>query len=475
MKNKYFNKENIKNMLIIGIIFIILLSTQYLFPINIMQKTLYLYYVEIILIGIFIISIIDIFIKKKKINIKKKEFIILSLFILWFLILTIYRFIVYRDITGGFIIFRVLTFPILLTFLLRQYKIDKKNIMYALILFVSYTNIYQIHNIMTISNSFRIAKALQNINIYLCFMLALVPFLILILNNNKEKDGKTKYILNTIIGLNLIIITVIALLSGSRIGFLMCPIVLILSYYIINKINIKSLIESSIFGILVFISIFTLIKFDIYDARENLARSVNPILQTFNKEINFNSTEENNSNNNSNIEENENNDNENNEVIIKPPIPEKENPNIEQNNPIIENTLENSTIVDSNNMRNLLWEKSIVFIKANPIFGKSSPDIEIDMYFSNFAVPSKMIQSPHNFILEIWLALGLPGMCIYFVIILSMMLKILVSKINLEIKINFILSMFAIFGFSFFQPLVTSYFVISITLWLIIYLYLKEA
>lgn len=472
MKNKLFNKDLIKKIIIIGIVFIILLTTQYLFPINIMQKTLYLYYVEIILIALFLISIINIFLKKKKIKIEKKEIIFLGLFIIWFMILTIYRYIFYHELTGGFIIFRVLIFPIILVLLLRQYNIDNKYITYGLLSFISYMNIHQIHNIITISNSFRAAKALQNINIYLCFMLAIVPFLILILKKNKEKTNKNKYILNTIIGLNLIIITVISLLSGSRIGFLMCPIVLILSYYIINKINIKALIESSIFSLLVFISIFTLIKFDVYDARENLSRSVNPILQIFNKEIIFNDTLDNNSDDNSNIEENESNDN--NEVITKPTIPEKDNPNIEQNNPIIENTPENSTIIDSNNMRDLLWEKSVSYIKENPIFGKVSPDIEIVMYFSNSAVPTKMIQSPHNFILEMWLALGFPGMCIYFIMLIGVTLKILLSKINISKKLNFLLSMFAIFGFSFFQPLVTCYFVISLTLWLIIYFYLKE-
>lgn len=468
------NKVIIKNILEILLIFLLCLSTQYMIPINILSRTIYIYYVEIILMILFFVAMIDIFIRKKKINIKLMEVIVLALLFLWFVFLILYNYFVYANLTGGFIIFRVLVFPIVLVLLLRQYNVNKKNILYGILIFTTFINVYQIYSLIYFSNSFRAASALKNINIYLCYMISVIPIFIWYLKNNAEPKNKIRYLNEIIVFFNVFIITIFSILSGSRIAFVMCPFILIFSFFCINKISIKSIFKMFGYIVIIIITLFILIKFNVYDAKDNLFRSVNPILQFFIEEpledsiidnipndLEDKKTEANKNNKlNSNITSSGNSNNDNKSDNLK--------------NEILENAKDNTTVIDSNNMRNIIWKNSIISIRDNLVLGIFKTDIEFDMYYFNLDTPVKMIQSPHNFILEIWLALGLPGLIVYCFIIIGMTFKILLSKIKLSYKCNYLLSMFSIFGFSFFQPLVTSYFIISISLWLIIYLYSEE-
>lgn len=478
-KNNYLSKKNMFKIFCIMIIFTVFLSTQFLLPIKFMEKIVYVYRVEIILIILFFIAAIDILVRKKKIVIGKKEIIYLFILIVWFLLLTFYRHFVYGDITGGLIIFRVLMFPILFILLLRQYNIDKKNICTGFLLFISYINICQVYDLIVNSNSFRTSLALKNINIYLCFMISIIP-LLLILSNNKFIEYKNKKLINVVIILNFIIISVFSILSGSRIGILFFTLMFVLSYLLIFKITINSLIKFAISILVLILLIFTLVQFKIYDGRENLLRAIDPVIQILkntsidkpskNNEIKLETSdnEVNNETATENINENKPNVETNNGEIDN-------KDKFNNNNEVSNNSItQNSSVVDSNNMRSLLWKKSIEYIKKNPIFGKGNIDIEIDMYFSTTTQPTKIIQSPHNFILEIWLALGLPGMISYFILLIYNIIKIFVSKTKFNIKMNFMLSFISILFFSFFQPLMTSYFAISIILWILIYLYLEE-
>jgi hypothetical protein len=145
-----------------------------------------------------------------------------------------------------------------------------------------------------------------------------------------------------------------------------------------------------------------------------------------------------------------------------------------ENKPAKELSNAEANVIDSNMMRKLLWKKSVDYIKKNPIFGKPSNDIEIEMYFYGREDAVKIIQSPHNFVLEIWLALGLPGLIIYFIIIAKEILVVSKSNLSKNKKYNFLLALIVILGFSFFQPLFTSYFVIAILFFLNIYIYEEE-
>lgn len=126
---------------------------------------------------------------------------------------------------------------------------------------------------------------------------------------------------------------------------------------------------------------------------------------------------------------------------------------------------------DSNSMRSEVWKKSVEHIRENPIFGRGNTDIVFYVNFVGIDEPVKFAQSPHNFILEMWLALGLPGMLIYLAAVAITAIKILFGKYTVTQKINFTLILLSVFGFSFFQPLVTSYFAVSCILWISVYLF----
>lgn len=451
------NKEKFKNIIITGLLFLIFLLTQFMYPLNLGGRTIYIYYVEIYIIILCLISFCDILFNKKKIEFNKITMVIL-IFLLWFVIASIYRYFVYHDITGGFIIFRVLFFPLLLILLLRQYSIDKKYILISLILFVFFINLYHIYDLIIINNSFRSAQTLKNLNIYLCFTISSIPIMLFYLREYKSEKLSFN-VIKLIVFINIILITIFSILSGSRMGLLLCPFVVFFSYFLIYKISKKSILLFIGLVSIVFVSIASIIYFNLYDSRENVFRSVEPIIKIFADESKIAKKLE-------PIENIESNISENNNIIID---------NKDSDSTIISNIDEqNSSVTDSNNMRLSLWEKSIYYICKSPIFGIGSTDIDIDMYFSNLTEPVKLIQSPHNFILEMCIAFGLPGMFIYLFIIVISIIKVFHQKIDIYNKFNFLLSLVSILGFSFFQPLVTSYFAISILMWINYYIYLKE-
>lgn len=429
-----FFKSYLKPLSITILTFIIFLTTQFILPLNLGGRVLHIYYVEIFILILTILALLDIVIHKKKINLKKSYYIPLIVFVIWFAFLTIYRFILFHDITGGFIIFRVLFFPWCLFLICKQYKLENKYLLLALILFMLFINFEQIYKLVFVNKSFRGLTALKNINIYLCFSSALTPILISSSNSYTTKDGKFYYFIKSVIFINLLLISIFSLLSGSRIGIIMFPLVFSGSYFLINKFSIKTILKYLGFVLVVSGLIFTIIHYSIFDSKKNIDRATESV----------------------------------NTIII-----DKETDTDNDVEHSIKDT-NNNTVVDSNNMRNLIWKNSINYILKSPFFGRTSVDIEFEMFYANLTTPVKMVQSPHNFILEMWLALGLPGLVIYMFMILFLLFKILKSNLKVSNKLNFMLSMFAIFGFSFFQPLVTCYFVISLLLWLILFIYIKE-
>lgn len=440
--------KNLVRYLPILMIVVTLVLTQYLIPINVGSKKIYIYYTEIFIILLCIVTFIDTIKNKKKLKLDKKYILYLLAFIIWFIILTIYRYVFYQTLTGGFIIFRVLFFPIVLCILFKQYDINKKDILFALLLFISIINLYQIYSLIFVSNSFRVIGALKNINIYLTFVVSSTPMMITYLLKSKDfyKSVVFRRTISILIILNIILITTFVFLSGSRLAILIYPVVSILSFFFNYKFNKRSIIKFLSIFIVSMVLIFTIVGLNLYDSKSNFSRSFNPIITTLKLNNIFNSSGTNNNKEENNSETKEGEDS-------------KE---------------ENISIIDSDNMRTKLWEKSIYYIKQNPIFGKSSVDIDIEMKFVNSDETTTVIQVPHNFILEMWLGLGLPGMIMYLFLIGYLVLKVIKKNINLNLKMNFMLTLFSILAFSFLQPLVTCYFVISMLFWFNFYLYLKE-
>ncbi len=452
---------SVVRLLHILIVLFSLLGTQFVFPVNILSRTIYLYYVEIFLFCVLVIvSIITL--KKRKGNLlKRTEGVLFALFIVWFFLLTVYRYVSSGNVTGGFIVFRVLTFPILLVWMLRQMNTNKNDILFGVLLFITSMNIYQVYSIF-ITRSFRTVYALKNINIYLCFMLAALPLLFMMLKQLKFSSKVICGFVTIIIPFNILTILVFSFFSGSRIAVVILPIVFFCSFLLTNGFNKKSLVRLGGLVVSFALLVSIILQCNIFDAKYNVTRTWFEVLNTLGVQLSFTDIDE------RNVQDTENSTwtdgGENEEGFV-----ENED---STNNGFSEfgySEVEN-TVIDSNNMRYKLWKQSIEYIKESPFWGRTSIDIEVEMNFAGYATPVKIIQSPHNFILEGWLALGFPGMIIYGIIIAITVISIMRKRIKASIKANMFIVLFVIFGFSFFQPLVTCYFAISLILWFNLYL-----
>ena len=384
------------------IIFLCLVLTQFSVRFNLGHNYVNIYYAEflnLLLIGFCSIYII---MHKEKINFKAYFSIFLLLFIIWFGYLTIYRFYVFHTITGGLIVFRNLVFPIFLYLSLKYFNISKKNILNSILLFITFINIYQIYNLFFVKNSFRTIGGLQNINIYLCFVISSITLIFYYYKKIEDYYSNLKFNFS--------------IFSGSRLALLMILIVPILSYFILYKFNLKSLKYFMLFLLSILFILTLIIKINLYDAKYNFTRAVPKNIDEFIYKI----------------------------------FPDK----VKKSKKIIDDSIPQviieTNVVESNSMRTQLWKKSIEYIKKDPIHGKLNIDIDIDFKFQGTEKNSKIIQSPHNFILELWLSFGLPGMIIYLGILVIMFLEITHKNVILAKKILFTIFTFSLFSFSFF-------------------------
>ena len=428
------------------VVFLCLLFTQFMVPVKLAGNTMYLYLVEFFLIALFLGACVHLLIKREKPQLRLIEFLLLGLLCAWFVVLTGYRYVYAGTITGGFIVFRVLVFPIVLVLLLRQYRIGRKAVALGLFLFLTAVNLYQIYSLFAVSHSFRQIKGLMNINIYLCFALAALPMLIGFVCAY-QNSCKCRMLAVRAMGIfNVLAIVCFSLFSGSRIAVALCPVIATLSWFLTAKISRRSIAIFFSMVAAVAVLVGSMITMDVYDAEYNFYRVTDTLIPNVDLTQFIDSTEE-----------------------TMGELPEDVQAGIM--NEVQESA--NQSVTDSDNMRSVLWEKSIFYIRQNPIFGRHSIDIDAEVVFAGTEEKSLIIEAPHNFILEMWLALGLPGMAVYLLMIALCAFKVLLSKLTLLVKGNFLLVMLSVFGFSFFQPLVTCYFAVSLMLWLAMYLFLE--
>ena len=431
------------------VVFLSLLFTQLVQPLSLAGSTMHIYVVEYFLIALFCGACVHILITKQKIQLKALEFVLLALFGVWFVVLTLYRYVYAGTITGGFIVFRVLVFPIILVLLLRQYKIERKTVALAVFFFLTLVNLYQIYSLFGVSHSFRQIKGLKNINIYLCFALAALPMLIAFLASYQSECRKKVIAVKAMGIFNVLAITCFSLFSGSRIAVCLCPVIAAVSYFLVNRITWKSVKVFLIMAAAVAALVASIIALNIYDAEYNFYRVTDTMFPALHLEQRIDHSDE----------------------TLGEQIPDVTEET--QMNEAQASAAQNAA--DSDNMRAILWEKSIFYIRQNPIFGRHTIDIDAEFTFGETGEVHTIIESPHNFILEMWLALGLPGMLVYLLMIALCAFKVLLSKLSISRKANFLLVMLAIFGFSFFQPLVTCFFAVSLMLWLTMYLFIEPA
>lgn len=444
-KSTQLHSFQLSRLFPILIVFFTLMGTQFMLPLDLMGRTIYLYYAEILMAALFAAVMLYMLIKRQKPVFTTMQWLLPAAFIVWFVILTAYRFVTFGDLTGGFINFRVLIFPILLVLALKQLNASKKDIMYGIFLFATVMNIYQVCSVF-ISHSFRAVLALQNINIYLCFMLAVLPLLFMMLKHFTHKSKTLCILMRILLVFNILSILVFTFFSGSRLAIAVLPISFVAAFLLIFGFSGKAFLKLGALLLAFIVVVTVVLSCNTYDSRYNVSRTYAEVFSALNIRLP-----------------------DKNPAPAPDPdtpaVPDTEKPDVSD-----QIAVENN-VSDSNTMRELLWEKSIAHIKESPFWGRTSVDVEIEMNFIGLDTPVKVIQSPHNFILEGWMALGLPGLLLYGAIIITAIISILRKKIKLSAKITLFVILFAVFGFSFFQPLVTCYFAISLILWFVLYLY----
>lgn len=436
-----FSISRVFHILMVLCLFI---GTQIMLPVNIGSRTIHLYYVELFLIVLFIGVAVTMLVKRQKPRFPILMWVLPCAFLVWFFILSAYRFFAFGDLTGGFINFRVLFFPIIFFLIVKQLRIEKKDLLFSLLLFVTVMNIYQVASLFIV-HSFRTVLALKNINIYLCFMLAMLPLLFFMLKTLSYPVKAVHILMQSLLVFNILCILVFSFFSGSRLNVVILPVSFFLGGMAVFGFNWRSVVRLCALCLAFIIISGTVISANLYDARYNVARTYAEIFEAIGIRIPEDS-----------------------------PLPDTENTDADLSTDAVDSGITQdakTNAMASNSMRQLLWEKSVQHIKDSPFWGRTSIDIEIEMMFAGATEPVKVIQSPHNFILEIWLALGLPGLILYGVILLTVMLSILRKQTRWSGRIMLLTILFSLFGFSFFQPLVTCYFAISFLLWLVLYLF----
>ena len=320
---------------------------------------------------------------------------------------------------------RISICAITLFILFEKKLIDKKSVSAAINIFLAVLNILQLIHFL-LNHSLRTSEVANNINIYICCNLILLPFLFyqVIVKNNKLS------LFNSILTLSFIPF------SGSRSGFGLSIIVLLALFFIfLKKLNVKLVVTK--FLIIVFgsiLSIFLLfLGFGDYYAQSSVMRATffDQFFRIENDDLRVQT-------NNIILEENITITQEN----ATPQDSDKTNSDDTEQLHESQEMERTSDLIRKN-----MWYAAVNKVKENPILGTGIMTYDVNM--NNRIVQ----QGPHNFILELLLCYGVIGSLIYTVILYKMY-KTTLKKGNKVLKLIILTSLFA---YSFFQPTFVSY------------------
>lgn len=427
--------SQLTRLLPVLLIFFTLMGTQFSVSLHITNRTVYVYLAEVIMLISSVAVMVSMLIKGQSQAFRFPQWLLTAAMIAWFFILTAYRYFTFGDLTGGFIIFRVLMLPVVFVLSLRHLNMSKTHIVWGIFLFVTAINGHQMFSLFQTA-SFRTVQALQNINIYLCFMLAALPFLLVMLRQLYFSSKALRILMGALLAWNILTILVFAFFSGSRLAAALLPLCFFSAFWLVFGFSKKAFLSLGALVLAFVVILGTVLSCDLYDSRYNVSRTYTEVLHALHAELPGDFAQPDNG-----------------------------------SSDVDDQTAAENNVADSNTMRKLLWQTSLNHILKSPFWGRTSVDVEIEMSFVGSQTPVKVIQAPHNFILEGWMGLGLPGLLIYGAILLLAILPILRRKTPLCQKLLLFVTLLAVFGFSFFQPLVTCYFAISLILWLSLYLY----
>ncbi len=410
------------NNLIAIILSLIIIGTTFYNFIPRKINTLIIYLPQIILLiyGIEVLRLIKSQIYKPS---KRSKYVLLLsiLFIIYYLVITIYRY------TNGFNAFQsnyiasIYISSLVLYFLIDSKIINTFNIFRKLLIISSLINFAQLFISYQLS-SVRFSYLLLNINVYNVAMIVMMPYFIYFVMYQGEIIRNKIWI--GICWLNIFFSIFFVISSGSRSGLYLL-IFTILSCLILNfRNNIYRSLKSMLPFLLIALAITLLYQINFLDLRKNMARQFISITAIT-------------------------------DVGSFPGF----NPE--------DTTAIKEEISGSDSVRSYLWAESLHEIEKNPLFGtgKTLFIVEYDKKF--------VFQGAHNVFLELSLAFGIIGMLLYFSILaipLTAMFSFQLHKKNRESWIRFsvfLISVLCLFVSSMVEPVLSMSFPVILA-WLFI-------
>ncbi|WP_307438799.1 O-antigen ligase [Paenibacillus sp. V4I3] len=347
--------------------------------------------------------------------------------------------------------FAKVTFPVMaLFFYFDHKKFDYSIILANIVCAGLVANIIQLLVGATLDYPFvlPLSTLMININIFNCFIVSILPLCFIILYRHYVKTRLTSKFILSVSFTNIIITLALLTISGSRTGFALAMFftVLTLALSFKSKKLLKNYFFSILLSLVLIVSFISIEHVSGFLIRGSMLNNTSVQSAVANAVVSTDTVLK----NNKNLSES----NTPNEKTKE----EKFGFNFKTENIVISNK-------ENDGFRFAMWKIAFDRLIKSPFIGTG--ELLFSVTSSGKAVPS---QSVHNFILEILLACGMIGLCLYAIVILLPIVKtivILIQQKNIVIPSLLMLSIFFIVSYSMFQPFFLTHSIILI-LWLII-------
>lgn len=360
-------------------------------------------------------------------------FIILG-FIIYYIFITGYRFISGGDAMQSLYVAIVIFTSAVLFFLIDADIIDRKEALTDLIVVFTIINIMQ--GVMGfVKGSVRLSPVLQNIMVYDCIMLFMVPCFFYVAQYTRKL--KLSNFWGGLCWTNLLLILILIISSGSRSGTIMLVVTYIVCMVINFERKSRFILKCIMLYVLAAIIIVTLYSYNLIDFKTAVMRQKLAFLDVPNEQT---------------------------QVLGKL---EDKAVNAESDNEKQQyKKFVQYSITSSDEVRTILWDKSIQELKKDPLWGTGT------MLFEIHYIDSNLLQGSHNIILETSLAFGVTGMIIFFIMTGTPVLFILLFSIRSKSKkmiiemLNYMVAISNVFIMAMVQPVLVMAFPVMLS-WLI--------
>lgn len=400
---------------------------------------IYIYASEIIMFLIILFFVYNVVRKKYILNSdEKKIFHLIILFLIIYVVLTIFRYFLNYNFKDSIFALKISIFPIFLFYMPRFLNIRKEDIITNLVIFHFILNCFQF----LYFENIRASVFLENIMIYLTVSISLICIDIYSLFNMKK--GRFLYCKYSIVIFNIVFSVICVFFAGSRISMfvLILLTMAIIVYYLF--VNLK---YATIIFCLFTASFILSVAIPIYNKN---------VISNLNRVIDFN-----------NIFNNSKSDYSN---EIDTDIKKAEDSPLDGNDILItdgnysdihfDNDFTINERIKSDNIRKYLISRAVDNIKRSYIIGYGTYTFE---YNDGGGVK---YQSAHNFILEYLCLYGPIGTVVYFLLVFDLLKKYLFYKFDYS-KYFILISTISVLIHSLVQPTMLSV-VVVYTFWFLL-------